>query len=203
MDGWPSWKQAAYHQAELQEFINRAMRKAEADYRASHPQANSLRTTGEVRVYRRPPRGFYSYPARTVALLLDSKMALAEPNAAFIERAQNEFAPYVVPGDLFTRQLSPRVIGLIAKVLAGRNVLLDLKRHNTLSKIKKALRARAAGKEEGVAYDLKLVFTPDAVIAGDKRYPIYHHKGGYQRISVGEQKLRVDVLKALAMATTE
>lgn len=184
----------------MQAAINRAVRHAEAKYREEHPQAGALKTTGQVRVYRKPPKGFYQHQVRIVELLLESRLALEEPNSAFVTRMQSTFSPFVVPGNIMTRPLSRGLLTRIKSVLEKRGIVLDLQRCNSLSKIKLALRARAAGAEQSANYTLNLAFTPNEVIVGDKRFPIHRHSAGYLRIKVGEQRLRVDVLEELAKA---
>jgi hypothetical protein len=198
VETWPTARQAAYHRERMEAAIREAARKAEAAYRADHPQAGALRTKSDIHVYRRPPKGFYRQKVDIVETWLTSRLALQETNAAAVSRLNDKFTPYAVSANYLTRPLPKSTVTAIQKLLAENGMWLDLRKHNTLSKIKRALRAAVDAKSTARHYQVAIAFNEDALVVGDTRLPVYQHPAGYLRVRVGKQWLRCDVLEELA-----
>lgn len=203
VERWQTKYQAEYHRAHLEATIRRAAREAEAAYRNKHPQAGALRTKSDIYVYRKPPKGFYRYRVEIVQTMLESRSAREEPNSAFIARMNNRFTPHVAPANFLTRPLPRIAIKQIEELLRRKGVWLDLRKHNTLSKIKLALRAKMEAPSSARDYVLPISFRADAIVVGDAMLSVYKHEAGYSRVRVGKQWLRCDVLEELVRKGTD
>lgn len=203
VDHWPARKQLSYHQERMQAAIRDAAQMAEKAYRNQNPQAGGLKTKSEIRVYLKRPKGFSGYPSRMVYGMLNSPIALREPNKAFIERLQAQYPNYRVPIGLMSYPVPPKELERISKLLkaSGRNI--NLKLNNTLSKIKLALRAKDTVASTQRTYNLQLAFGDKSVVANGVNLTVSHDAKGYDRIRLGvgdkRQWLRCDVLELLAM----
>lgn len=195
VNSWSTARQAEYHRSELEKVIRAAAKEAEADYRREHPQTGALRTKSEIIVYRKPPRGFYNHAPDMVELFLASKLARYQTNAEFVARLNERFSPYIVPANILTRTLTQGPLKKIEAALSRNGVWIDLRKHNTLSKIKLALRAKLEDPSGARSYALSIEFHLDAVVVGNTRFPVTRHQAGYTRLRVGNQWLRSDVLE--------
>lgn len=202
VEHWPARRQLDYHQERMQAAIRDAARLAEIAYRAANPQAGGLKTKSEIRVYLKRPKGFSGYPSRQVEVMLNSRIALRQPNKDFVERLQAKYPTYRVPAGLMSYPVPPRELERISKLLkaGGRNI--DLKANNTLSKIKLALRAKDTVSSTQRNYSLELAFGHQAVVANGVNLTVSRHSSGYDRIRLEvdgkRQWLRCDVLEMLA-----
>jgi hypothetical protein len=197
MEFWPANRLAEYHREGLRRVLSNAIRDAEASYRSEHPEAASLRTRADILVWRKRPRGFSRHRIDLVRLWLDSPATLAETNDAVVERLKQKFNPHPVPASILTREIPSGAKKEISELLAQRGRALDIARHNTLSKIKRALRAQEATEAAPCVHRVNVTFAAAAVIVGDRSYPVTPHANGYGRIRVGRQWLRCDVLETL------
>ncbi len=200
---WPARWQLAYHQELMQKAIRDAARLAEIAYREANPQAGGLKTKSEIRVYLKRPKGFSGYPSRLVAVMLNSRVALRQPNKDFVEGLQAQYPTYRVPIGLMSYPVPPMELERISKLLkaGGRNI--DLKANNTLSKIKLALRAKDSVSSTQRTYKLHLAFGHQTVVVNGVNLTVSRHNSGYDRIRLEvdgkRQWLRCDVLELLAM----
>lgn len=203
VDQWPARKQLSFHQERMQAVIRDAARLAELAYREANPQAGGLKTKSEIRVYLKRPKGFSGHPSRLVEVMLSSRIALREPNKAFVERLQARYPTYRVPIGLMSYPVPPRELERISKLLKAGGRDIDLKLNNTLSKIKLALRAKDITASTQRTYNLQLAFGNKSVVANGVNLTVSHDAKGYDRIRLGvgdkRQWLRCDVLELLAM----
>lgn len=192
-----SAQEVEHHRRGLAGAIRKALREAEAAYRAQHPEAGAVSVLSELYVYAKRPKGFSSYPADVTGWFLTSREALREPNTATVARLQAKHHPFEVPPNLLTRPLPPKAIEQVRKVLTSHGKNLDLKANDTLSKIKRALRAAESANEASSTYQAIASFGAKMVVVNGVEYPTVTHQNGYRRIRVGRDWLRCDVLEAL------
>jgi hypothetical protein len=193
----------AFHQKRLAAAIREAAAKAEQDYRDRHPEAGAISVRSDLFVYPKRPRGFSNHPAKVVGWYLQSRHLLRETNRETIARLEGSYdEPYKIPANLFTRELSQKQLDDVADVLAQHGQKLDLKVNNTLSKIKKALRAIATSAGGSNVYALELFFGGDKIVVGGVEYGVTK-RGKHSAIRVGRSWLRYDVLEALAKRTNK
>jgi hypothetical protein len=87
----------------------------------------------------------------------------------------------------------------IAEFFDLRRITLDLRVHNTPSKVKKALRADSSASDAAQQFSGTVSFTPGAVVVGDRIFPAQIDKNGYHRVRVGEHRINMDALKQLLL----
>lgn len=166
-------------------------------YLQGRPGTSGLSGNADVRLYPKRPPGFERHVAQVVGGLLASADYRSWTNARIVEGIQKRYPNYAVPKGLLDRKIPSYHLTRIRGMLGANGTPLDLKVYDTLSKIKGALRGRAAASKATKTVDVTVAFTDEALIVGDRKYKIVTDKNGYRRIKVGDQKLRCDVLEAL------
>lgn len=159
--------------------------------------ASGLGVSVTLRVYTRRPQGFRRVPIEIVSSLTASQQYRAFSNKEIVARIQSRFPAYPVDAGLMDRPIEKYHLSEISKMLSLNETPLDLKVHNTLSRIKIALRGSAIIRREQCSFTKKFTFSDDAVVVGDRPYTIFTDAKNYKRISVNGHKLRVDVLREL------
>lgn len=183
----------------------KALQKAAEDHAADllkdfikrTPDAAGLGATVQVRLYKKRPKGFSRVPVEVVDGLIASKAYRALSNAKIVERIQARFPDFEVDEQFMDREVPAYLRKEIRGMLARNGTPLDLKTHDTLSKIKLALRGNALRRSTNSVFSVTVSFAEEAVVIGERAYKIVTDAKGYRRITVGGQKLRVDVLEAL------
>lgn len=196
MDHWPVARQAEYHRKGMEKAIRDASNRAEADYRAEHPQAGRLSTFLNVSVYGKRPKGFHDFPVEVVRMFLDSPRTVAQTNDAIIAAHAPKWLPYVLSKNVMAKAFTPPQAAKVAALLSGGGKGLDLARHGTLSKVKLALRAMAGPGGVATDYLVPIALGTDYVTIAGNQFAVTQHKNGYGRIRIGRRWLRCDVLEA-------
>jgi hypothetical protein len=191
-----------HHQKGLAAALHKALEQTEAAYRGQHPEAGALLIKKEIFVYPKRPKGFSSHALDVVGWFLHQPGSLQETNAVSVARLQERYgSSYKVPANLLTRQLPPSTLKRIGKLLAENGRQIDLQANDTVSKIRRALRAKASSTHSGNVYEVEVSFSDQEVVVGDVTFPVQKHEKGYRRIRVPVGKLRrwvrCDVLEAL------
>ncbi len=192
----------AHHQKGLSAALRKAHEDTEASYRRQHPEAAGLLVKSETFVYPKRPKGFSGHPLDVIGWFLQVPSTLRETNAVTVARLQERYgSSYKVPANLLTRQLPPSTLKRIDKLLATNGRRIDLKANDTLSKIRRALRARASSTQSGNVYGARVSFSEQEVVVGDVAFAVQTHEEGYRRIRVPvgtvRRWVRCDVLEVL------
>lgn len=161
------------------------------------PEAKGLGATAQVRLYKKRPKGFSREPVVVVDGLIASAAYRRWTNAQVVASIQARYPGFEVDEQFMDRPIPPYLRKEIAGMLGRNETPLDLKTYDTLSKIKRALNGNALRRSTNRVFAVTLSFTDEAVVVGDRAYKIVTDANGYRRITVGGQKLRVDVLEAL------
>lgn len=179
----------------LQQAIHEGVRQIERNYKAVNPEARRLKVKATVAAYTPRPKEVRRAPVRAVALFLSDPSYLAKSNAEIAAELGREVGRKLA-SNILTERLTPRQAKEIGELLEMRKVTLDLATHDTASKIKKALKGRQKSASAVVTRTVTVSFSADAVVVGDRSYPI-QQGNGVPRIHVGRSKLNVDALQAL------
>lgn len=182
------------HKKALAAAARQAATKAVKDYKNSNPEASRLGVFMSVGAYKRRPKGFTV--VRAVSLFLADKSSLQKSNAEIAAWLGQDFPGYKVPANILTIPFGATDRKALVKLLKDRGVKLDLDLLDTPSKIKAHLAGVSASQDAASKFEGQVSFSDDAVVVGARRYPI-QRENGYERIHVGKQKLRVDVLRLL------
>jgi hypothetical protein len=166
-------------------------------YIARTPGAEGLGATAQVRVYKRRPKGFSREPIMVVDGLIAIAAYRKRTNAQIVASIQARYPGYEVDKQFMDRPIPPYLRKTIAGMLGRNETPLDLKTYDTLSKIKRALRGNELRRSTNRTFSVTISFAADAVVVGETAHTIFTDAKGYRRITVGGQKLRVDVLEAL------
>ncbi|WP_420143958.1 hypothetical protein [Sphingobium sp.] len=180
------------HGAELRRRVVEAIKAVEQEYRASNPGAAAYGLSSEIRSYVKRPRSFSGYAHQMVDLFLAEPSTLRWSNerlASSVERSTG----FKAPKSLLTERLTAAQKRKVEAVLGQRAISLDLKKYNTMSKIKGALLANFSSSDAKLRFTGSIAITDDAVIVNGKRRAIQRAK--VNRIHVGKRHwLNVDAL---------
>lgn len=179
------------HKRELRRVSIQGATEAAKRYKAQHPDAQGLKTRANVVAYKPRAQVVRRIPIRAVHLFLSERAWIHRSNAEIAAHFRKETGEKI-PDNILTETFRDFHSDEIEKLLAQRGVKLDLTVNNTPSKVKKAL-AAARKVEQADTYTVSVSFTSDAVVVGEKSYPIQTGR----RIHVGSKKLNVDALRLL------
>lgn len=161
------------------------------------PGAAGLGATAKVRVYKKRPKGFSREPIIVLDGLIGIAAYRAWTNARIVQSIQSRYPGFEVDEQFMDRPLPTYLRKEISGMLGRNETPLDLKTYDTLSKIKRALRGNELRRSTNRTFSVTISFAADAVVVGETAHTIFTDAKGYRRITVGGQKLRVDVLEAL------
>lgn len=184
------------YQKALTAHVIAAASKAERDFKNLNPEARRYGVVRNIAAFKRRPKEFRGFRVRAVAMFLAEPGMVKLSNARLAARLSEGMPGFKAPANILTEKLTPSDKDRIGGLLGERGIVLDLKRANTVSKIKLALAARYAGKDASGEFRGTIAITEDAVIVSGKRYSI-HINSGHARINVAGAKLNVEGLKAL------
>lgn len=183
------------HAVELARIVSIAAKNAEAEYRRDNPGAVEVRVSRDIFAYVKRPRGFANYAQQMVDMFLAQRETLTWNNARLSEQVGLNFG-FDAPVSLMTEQLTASQKRKVETTLGQWEMSLDLRKHNTISKIKLALRAHFSAERSKKKFTGTVHFTDNEVIVNGKRRVIQKTDKG-PRIHVGKQWVNVDRLKAL------
>ena len=188
------------HHGAMKLAAKKAVKAATDKYQADHPDALRLDVKADVWVFGKKPKGYSNHRVEIVQMFLVSGLYLRQTNAQIAALLSEKYAPHKIPGNVLTRPIPPGARKKIEALLKAAGKDIDLKTNDTLSKIKGALLGRSVAAASVRVYDARIAFTDDAVVIGDKRFPVAVHKKGYGRVRMNKNWLRSDVLEALIKA---
>jgi hypothetical protein len=177
----------------------KAAKDSEAKFKEQNEDALPYKLIPLVKVVRKTPPELPGVPVRVVNSFFNSKMFLGSTNEQIMETVSGWVPHYVFPSNYMDKPLSPKQLTNIASIMAAKGLLFDRKRHNSLSKIKLAVQAGQSVSEAEITYKGTIAFGKDYIVVGSKRFPFAAGEV-YHRVKVGNQKLRVDVLRSLLEA---
>lgn len=150
-------------------------RKATTDeWLMQQPDKEHLRVSKSGLVYRKRPDGFSTSVGKLCSNLVLSSAFRNQTNEQLVKWLQEKYPSYPVPKDILTKPLLQSHVNAVKKSLAEHGLSVDLAVHNTPSKLKKALRAKAitADAHKARSAVVSVAFTTDRVVIGDKDYTI-------------------------------
>jgi hypothetical protein len=177
----------------------KAVKDSEISFKDENEDARKYKIVPQLRVMRKVPPELYGVPIRVVNSFLGSKVSLYSTNADMMETVRGWIPHHDFPSNYMDKRLSPKQLTDIASIMAGKDLLFDIKKHNSLSKIKLAIQAGQSASDAEIVYKGTIAFGKDYIVVGSKRFP-FATGADYHRVKVGDQKLRVDVLRALLEA---
>ena len=185
------------HRAALQKAVRQAAAHAAKAYKNAHPDAQGLKVRSDIAAYKPRPREVQALPRAAVALFLTEPDTVELSNAELSQRV-SKGVPGKVPPNIFTEQLTAAKKREIAEVLKIRNIVIDLDRFNTVSKIKGALKGHHDATLSSEAATVEVAFTDHALVINGRSHPI-HQNGNQQRVHAGSSKLNVAGLRTLLL----
>ena len=118
-------------------------------------------------------------------------------NAELTKRL-NKGLPTMVPSNIFTEQLTAAKKREIDGLFKMKNIIIDLERLDTVSKIKGALKGHYKAASSSDAATVEVAFTDEALVINGKSHPI-HQNGNQRRVHAGSTKLNVAGLRTLLL----
>ncbi len=186
----------ADHKAGLTRAVRLAAKEAERLYKHTHREAEGLKINLDVSSYKPRPREMRNYATRIVAWFIQSAEVRAMSNERIAKKLSTEYGGYKAPANLLTEKLKPWQLDQISPLLSPRGIIPSAKGLNSLSKIKKALIAHAAGNPVTDQLEAFVILNDTHVIVGNRSFLISRH-GKYDRIDVGRTKINVASLKLM------
>lgn len=185
------------HAAALAAAYRQGGRAEAAAYIAEHPEAQGLRMRADVAAVKPRPRAMADARVRAARLMIYSRANLGMTNADIAARISEEIPGYSAPANLLTEPFKPSEKQKVAVMLAECGIALNLAKIKSPSELKAALRAHHAGAGAVDRARVQVVFTEDAVIVGQRCYPI--SKGAHRRVQTTQGKLNVAALRELLL----
>jgi hypothetical protein len=180
----------------------RAAKQAGEDYKAQFPDASALKLRTQVNAFKPRLPDIRDVPVRAVGLLLSEPWHLKKSNAELVRHLAMDVTGRKLPSNILTERLGASHKKRIGQMFEERNIAIDLATHDTVSKLKKALRSLRAADDAPSKFVGEVTFSRDAVTVGTRSLTI-HRSNGVPRIDVpGGGKLNVDVLRRLLCETT-
>lgn len=184
---------------EIEVAFNRRLRILAEQFRNEHAECAGYEIRPTVRVYRKRPRGFHGHQLRVAKGFLSQPSFLALTNAGIIERLADWYAPYKPSLSIMYVTLSAASRRDIQAELDRAGIAARLTPTDTLSSLKRIVRARGRAVEKAVTKG-SLEVGPDWVVAGGRQFAIDKSRK-YPSIRVTldgkRQYVRCDVLAAL------
>jgi len=179
------------HGAELRRRALEAVKAVEQEYRTNNPGAATYGLSSEIHSYLKRPKGFKDYAHQMVDRFLVDPTVLRWSNEKLASSVELTTG-FKAPKSLLTEKLTASQKKKIEAVLGRRAITLNLREHDTMSKIKRALLAFQSSADAKFRFDGSIVITDDLVIVNGKQRAIQRAK--VNRIHVGKLFLNVDVL---------
>lgn len=179
--------------------LHQKLREAARNLKDANPEYQDLLYSAELRSYRKTPRGWSKHPERIVNGLLTNQSFRRATNREIVAKVAEWFAPYQPSESIMTRRLTASARKAIQARLNEHGVNITVRPDDTLSKLKKAIRA-GPREDEAKTVSGSVEITEDFVIANGKPYRIdKSRKHPAIRVTLEGKRpyLRCDHLKAL------
>ncbi len=185
------------HRVAMQKAARQAAKDAVKAYKNANPDAQGFNVRADIAAFKPRPREIQGLPRAAVALFLSEPGSVELSNAALATRL-GQGLPGKVPKNIFTERLTPAKKRAISELLKQRNVVIDLARYDTVSKIKGALKSYNNSVSSSQSATVEVSFTDHALVVNGRSHPI-HQNGKHQRVHAGSSLLNVDGLRALLL----
>ena len=174
----------------------KAAKESEAKSKEANDEAQKYKLITQVRVVRKVPKEVFTVPQRVVKSCFGSKSFLYSTNQQIMETVSGWVPHHPFPSNYMDKPVSAKQLKAIGEIIASHGLAFDRKVHKSLSKIKLAVQAGKSANDAEIEFKGKIAFGKDYIVVGSKRFPC----AADGRVKVGNQKLRVAVLRALLEA---
>ena len=188
---------------EFERAVKLELKQAVQRVRAGRPEFACYTLSSTVRASQKRPKGFSSYQERLVELMVNSPSFLSKTNKEMVKSLANTFPGYKPSESLMYVPLYPKSKDKIQSIMRRNELPIQVSAKDTVSSIKKALRANGDKSKSKRAYDVVIAMTDDLVMVGSRVYSIdKSRKHPSIRVeSNGRSYLRCDQLEAILQAT--
>lgn len=180
----------------LKDQVIRDAKLSEKKFKEIDPAASDYRVMLRPMVVRKVPGEVHTVPRRVVNGYFNSITFLYSTNEQIMETVSGWVPHHQFPSNYMDKPVSPKQLKAIGEIIASRGLAFDRKVHKSLSKIKLAIQAGKSANDAEIEFKGKIAFGKDYIVVGSKRFPC----AADGRVKVGNQKLRVAVLRALLEA---
>jgi hypothetical protein len=174
----------------------KAAKESEAKSKEANDEAHKYKLITQVRVVRKVPKEVFTVPQRVVKGYFATKTFLHSTNEQIMATVSGWVPHHQFPSNYMDKPVSPKQLKAIGEIIASHGLAFDPKVHKSLSKIKLAVQAGKSANAAEIEFKGKIAFGKDYIVVGSKRFPC----AADGRVKVGNQKLRVAVLRALLEA---
>lgn len=181
---------------EMKDAAIKAAKVSEAKFKEENGEAGKYKLITQVRVVRKVPKEVFTVPQRVVKAYFGSKTFLYSTNEQIMETVSGWVPHHPFPSNYMDKPVSAKQLKTIGEMIASHGIAFDRKVHKSLSKIKLAIQAGKSANDAEIEFKGKIAFGKDYIVVGSKRFPC----AADGRVKVGNQKLRVAVLRALLEA---
>ena len=178
----------------------KAALESEKQFKDDNEEARKYSIIPHFKVVRKVPLVVHALPKRVVEGFFNNRAFLYSTNEQIMETICGWVPHHDFPSNYMDKALSSKQLTAVGAILAEKNVAFHRKVHKSLSKIKLAIQAGISTDEAETVYEGRIAFGKDYIVVGSKRFP-FAPDANYHRVKVGNQKLRVDVLRALFVAS--
>jgi hypothetical protein len=177
----------------------KAAKESEAKSKEANDEAHKYKLITQVRVVRKVPKEVFTVPQRVVKGYFGSRTFLYSTNEQIMETVSGWVPHHQFPSNYMDKPVSAKQLKAIEEIVASHGLAFDRRAHKSLSKIKLAVQAGKSANDAEIEFRGSIAFGKDYIVVGSKRFP-FSPGAGYPRVKVGNQKLRVDVLRSLLEA---
>lgn len=177
----------------------KAAKESEAKFKEADDEARKYKLITQVRVVRNVPKEVFTVPQRVIKGYFGSRAFLYSTNEQIMETVSGWVPHHQFPSNYMDKPVSPKQLKAIGETMASHGLAFDRKVHKSLSKIKLVIQAGKSANDAELVFNGKIAFGRDFIVVGSKRFP-FAPGADYPRVKVGNQKLRVDVLRSLLEA---
>ena len=187
---------------EFERAVKRELRLAVERLRASRPEFARYALSSTIRASRKRPKGFSSYQERLGELMVNSPSFLSKTNKQMVEHLANAFPGYQPSESLMYVSLYPKSQEKIQSIMRRNELPIQISSKDTVSSIKRALRAKGGSDNGKRTYKPIIEITDDFVMFDNRPYLIDKtRKHPSIRVeSNGRAYLRCDQLETILQA---
>lgn len=184
---------------EFERAVKLELKQAVLLVRARKPEFSSFTLSSTIRAAQKRPKGFSGYQERLVDLMVSSPSFLSKTNKDMVKKLANSFPGYKPSESLMYVPLYPKSKDKIQSIMRRNELPIQVGAKDTVSSIKKALRAKGDKSKSKRTYDAVIEITDDSVTVGNRAYSIdKSRKHPSIRVeSNGRGFLRCDQLEAI------
>jgi hypothetical protein len=180
----------------LKDHVIKDAKLSEQKFKDSEAAASDYKVILRPMVVRKVPREVHTVPQRVVNGYFNSRTFLYSTNEQIMDTVSGWVPHHQFPSNYMDKPVSAKQLKAIGDIIAFHGLAFDRKVHKSLSKIKLAIQAGKSANDAEVEFKAKIAFGNDYIVVGSKRFPC----AADGRVKVGNQKLRVAVLRALLEA---